>query len=37
MILKPLFVHQQKMLETIKGDCDTAIGGLAEIDNKVLN
>ncbi len=27
---------ERSLLKTIKGDCDTAIGGLAEIDNKVL-
>ena len=29
-------IAERKMLQTIGGDCDTAIGGLAEIKNKNL-
>ena len=35
--MKQAFVQsQRKMLQTIGGDCDTAIAGLAEIKNKKL-
>ena len=29
-------IAERKMLKTIKGDCDTAVGGLATINNNLL-